>query len=1499
MKSPHVRDSIFVSYLNVLQKVSIVFLEFSQSVAWLRLIAVVLFCATNADGVTLSVHQRDDPYYGECSVNCGNDSACFYLAASVSIGAQPGDYCYRLFDQNGFAIGQDACVRVNNDGTWGYIGNDPGLACPSGAATFFLKYEATGEVVGTASIEGGGIACGCELQHYDVMIPVPIGTNAPDYSKSDDKKVGGDECGGGASESAPMARYTAHAMLASLNIEDTPIRYSPPLGPAINFTVTYNQRDTQQPQTFTYSNLGPKWTFNWLSYVKDDPNNLSGNATVYVPGGGTEKFTRFDSGSQSYQPDAQSHAVLVRTSTSAYEKRFPDGSKQVFNLSDGSTSTPRRIFMTEWVDPAGNAVSIGYDASFRVVTITDALGQVTTLAYELTSDPLKITKVTEPFATGRHAAFTYNASGQLASITDEVGIQSQFTYAADGSNFITSLRTPYGISNFATGQSGSNRWIEMTDPLGAKERVEYRDHAPGIGGTDGSAPVGMTNSGLDVANTFFWDKKALEMFPPVNGVYDYTKAKLVHWCVNSDGTTSGIVASEKAALENRVWYSYSDQSDTNHAGTSANPAKAARILGDDSTQSSLYEYNSLGRLTKATDPVGRVMTYIYDAKNIDIWEVRQTTGASNELVRTFTYNAQHEPLTETDAAGQTTTYTYNGFGQILTRKNAKNETTIFTYGGTAPYGYLASIASPSFNGSSAVTRFTYDSANRVRTVTDSDGYTVTTDYDDLDRPTQITYPDGTNQQFQYSQDFGQGLTTILDLTKSKDRRGLWTTRHYNVNRKMDSITDPLNRTTQFGWCTCGSLTSITDPKNQVTTFNRDLQSRVYQKVFADNTTVNYLYDGQTAANGIGASSRLKSSADAKNQRTNYSYFADDNIQQITYTTTSGQPLSPPTPSVSFTYDGNYNRVRTMTDGTGLTSYAYNSITVPAALGAGQLASIDGPLTNNTITFSYDQLGRVTNRSINGATNAASWVFDSLGRISSATNKLGTFNYNYVNVTNRLASLVYPDGGSTVYSYFPNAQDKRLQEIKNQTNTNALISQFDYTYDTEGQILTWTKNYPGLSPAPQRLDLGYDNADQLIAAPLKNASTNALIKQYGYGYDVAANRTSELIGTTTTTSTPNNVNEIVSQSGGTNRTLGYDSNGNLTDDGSKRTFEWDGANRLVAVNYTGTNNRTEFSYDGLSRMVKIVEKSKSRITSTRKFVWCGTEKCEFRDASDAVTHFIYLQGQVTGTTPYFYTRDHLGSIREMRSTGKKGAVVARFDYDPYGRSTSVISSTVPDFNFTGLYRHAASNLDFAMFRAYDPDSGRWLNRDPISERGGVNLYGYVRNEPISGIDPLGHDVIVVFAGKAVWHQGHIAVLIGNNQSGWTYYSRNGYDRWPWQGGNSDFTRAHFDKFQEFKDSGVGDQYDQAYHIRSGSDQDEAMIDYGEEHYDERYHSIIPPSNNCADLTEEILDAGGFPIAGNNQYPFYSDFGYIGSPEVPKFLFQNIINSGAGRFWQVPP
>ena len=73
--------------------------------------------------------------------------------------------------------------------------------------------------------------------------------------------------------------------------------------------------------------------------------------------------------------------ILVRTSSSTYEKRFPNGSREVFSQSDGSTLYPRRIFLTRVVDASGNSVTLTYDGNLRITSITDSLGQTTNLTY--------------------------------------------------------------------------------------------------------------------------------------------------------------------------------------------------------------------------------------------------------------------------------------------------------------------------------------------------------------------------------------------------------------------------------------------------------------------------------------------------------------------------------------------------------------------------------------------------------------------------------------------------------------------------------------------------------------------------------------------------------------------------------------------------------------------------------------------------------------------------------------------------------------------------------------------------------------------------------------------------------------------------------------------------------------------------------------------------------------------------------------------------------------
>lgn len=1211
--------------------------------------------------------------------------------------------------------------------------------------------------------------------------PSPGPSPAPSPSPSPAPSGGG----GGPPGKPPMAQYAMHAMLVSLNIFDTPVGYTPPRGPVVEFTVTYNQREANQPSVFTYSNLGNKWTFDWLAYVTDDPGNPTANANYFLSGGGTEPYSNFNSGTQSYAPQTDSRTVLTRTSTNSYERRFPDGSKQIFGLPDGASAFPRKIFMTQYIDRAGNAVTYAYDNSFRMVSVADALNQITTLNYGSTNsaDALfyKITKVTDPF--GRYASFDYNGSGQLIKITDIIGITSEFTYAAG--DFITSLKTPYGTTRFSMGETGRNRTLEATDPMGAKERMEYVDTSdvtPDYEPTELLPPVPyLYNGHLKHRNSYFWDKKAMQLYPG-----DYSKAKIYHWAHTENlEQASGTIESIKPQLEGRVWYTYGGQGLAYAEGTNGLPATISRVLDDGFSQIYKYEYNSIGKPTSIMDPMGRVTTNIYSTNLIDLLEVRQVAGSGTELLASYTYNSQHLPVIAVDAAGQTNALGYNSNGQLAALTNAHNEIVSLVYDSD---GYLTNITE-SMAGTS--TTFTYDGYGRIRTVTDAEGYTVTRDYDAADRPTKITHPDNTFEQLVYDR---------LDLVMSRDRRGHWTYQSYDALQRITDIQDALGRLTHLEWCACGSLESLTDPLNRTTTWIRDLRGRIQTKVYPDNTRIDYTYENYT--------SRLRKATDARNQSKVYDYFVDNNLKQIAYTNAVVA-----TPTVAFTYDTNFNRLITMIDGNGVTTYSYYAVT-NGQLGAGNLQAIDGPWSNDTVTYAYDVLGRVTSRGVNGILQAM--TFDALGRVTVVTNALGSFTNSYLNTSSQLASMTYPNGQVTALTYYGNTNNQRLQTIWNKNPTGGTSSKFDYTYELDGQLATWTQTADTNTIVVYSLE--YDMGDQLLSATVRDGSTSAVLKEFGYAYDRAGNRTTEQIFAGTPNSTGslrsgafNPANQLTSvvaggpmrfkgnlselgtvlvggtpatiDSGATNfqgftlvsigtnvvpvvatdysgnsrtnnyqivvtnaaspKILLYDVNGNLssmTSSDFTNLYEWDAADRLTAIEtkLSGSLVRSEIAYDGLGRRTRIIERENGSTVSASKFLWIGSTLCEERDSGGGtVIKRFFRQGEQIYGTNYFFTKDHLGSVREVIDTS--GEIRARYDYDPYGRRSQLSGSFSSDLAFTGHYFHGPSQLYLTPYRAYDPDTARWLSKDPLGERGGLNLYGYGFNEPINSIDMNGLDV----------------------------------------------------------------------------------------------------------------------------------------------------------------
>jgi RHS repeat-associated protein len=103
---------------------------------------------------------------------------------------------------------------------------------------------------------------------------------------------------------------------------------------------------------------------------------------------------------------------------------------------------------------------------------------------------------------------------------------------------------------------------------------------------------------------------------------------------------------------------------------------------------------------------------------------------------------------------------------------------------------------------------------------------------------------------------------------------------------------------------------------------------------------------------------------------------------------------------------------------------------------------------------------------------------------------------------------------------------------------------------------------------------------------------------------------------------------------------------------------------------------------------------------------------------------------------YYLSDAGGNVTAL--VDGEGEAVADYTYDPYGnlirRGGNLAEQNT--LRYSSKEYHARSGLCYYGFRFYDPNLQRWLNEDPIGERGGINLHRFVSNDPLGRVDPLG-------------------------------------------------------------------------------------------------------------------------------------------------------------------
>jgi RHS repeat-associated protein len=552
---------------------------------------------------------------------------------------------------------------------------------------------------------------------------------------------------------------------------------------------------------------------------------------------------------------------------------------------------------------------------------------------------------------------------------------------------------------------------------------------------------------------------------------------------------------------------------------------------------------------------------------------------------------------------------------------------------------------------------------------------------------------------------------------------------------------PLARSTVFSYNSGGLLDTVTDALNRPTVFAYDSAGRVTQETLPGNRVVGYTYDKNGNVTSIvppgqPAHGFTYTPVDLTSQYTPPS--VSTTLPQTTYAyNTDRQPTlitRPDGQTINFNYDF-AGRVSTVTLPTGSITYAYNG-------GTGHLASILAP-SGETQTYGFD--GSL----LTGATwfgpisGSITTMYDGLFRVSSQTvDGSNLINYSYdpdslLTQAGTLSLSRSPQNGLLTASFLGSVSDawtyNGFAEPAGYTasisNTPAYSVQ--YQRDNLGRITQKTETIGGITTT---YGYSYDTAGRLSGVTTNGSTTGT------YTYDGNGNRITGTSPTIGSQSCTYDAQDRLTACGST--TYAYSANGELTKKvaGSQITqYDYDDLGNLLFVTLS-TDTAIDYVVDGQNRRVG----KKINGTLVQGFLYDGQLRiaAELDGANNLVSRFVYGSRlnvpdyMVKGGVTYRIVTDQLGSPRLVINS-ITGQITQRMDYDEFGNVTNDTNPGFQPFGFAGgLYDQDTKLVRFGA-RDYDAGVGRWTAKDLVLFHGrDTNLYGYVLNDSINGLDLSG-------------------------------------------------------------------------------------------------------------------------------------------------------------------
>jgi RHS repeat-associated protein len=469
-------------------------------------------------------------------------------------------------------------------------------------------------------------------------------------------------------------------------------------------------------------------------------------------------------------------------------------------------------------------------------------------------------------------------------------------------------------------------------------------------------------------------------------------------------------------------------------------------------------------------------------------------------------------------------------------------------------------------------------------------------------------------------------------------------------------------------------------------------------------------------------------------------------------------------------------------GTSLICRATNSFDAASRL----LAVGDG--TGNTATYGYvanaplvDHISFTNNGSGRMTTSKQYDLLNRLTSISSSPSAAAALGFTYLyDNANQRTRVILADGSYWLYQY-----DRLGQVISGKKfwsdGTPVAGQQFQYGFDDIGNRTSskagGDQNGANLRPANYTTDLlnryssrevpGVVDVMGLCLATNSTLTVNNLTPYRHSEYfrqEITADNSStplwQAVNVSATNETSVSGHQFVPR---TPEYSGYDADGNLTSDG-RWNYGWDAENRLVAITnkafpapsmvlhfeYDAKGRRihkqvwnnaegsgtpdtdVKFLYDGWNLMAVL----RSDFSPLNTFLW-GSDLSGTPQGAGGVGGLLALSYRGSQTTNCFVAFDGNGNVSGLIDAAN-GTVAAQYEYGPFGellRATGPIAKANP-FRFSTKYQDDETDLLYYSYRYYNASTGRWLSRDPFAENGGLNLYGFVYDDPMGFIDSWG-------------------------------------------------------------------------------------------------------------------------------------------------------------------